>query len=197
MKRCLFGGSFDPVHLGHLHIAARAREACTLDQVVLLPCAQSPLKTASPVASDCERLDMLGIALAATPWASVDDTDLLLPPPSWSWRIAQAFRERFPDDELYWLMGADQWNDLERWGRWEYFADMVTFIVHHRQQELTARPGVRAVFVQGEHAASSSAIRRLLADGMPVPDGWMDPAVLSYALERGIYKKVTSHTSAE
>lgn len=187
MKRCLFGGSFDPVHLGHIQIAARAREACGLDQVLFLPCSQSPLKASPPVASDAQRLDMLAIALSDLVWAAVDDTDVLLPPPSWSWRIAELFRERFPCDGLFWLMGADQWNDLERWGRWEYLAGMVTFIVHHRRQELAVRPGVEAVFVEGEHPASSSQIRRLLGAGEAVPENWMDPCVLSYLQGINIY----------
>lgn len=187
-KRCLFGGSFDPVHQGHLEIAERARSVCGLDEVVFLPCACSPLKTVCPVADDRQRLSMLSLALEGLPWAVADDVDLVLPPPSWSWRIAELFAKRDPQDSLFWLMGVDQWNDLERWGRWEYLSELVTFIVHHRGEEITPRPAIKAIFVEGNHPASSSEIRTLLKRGEPIPDGWMNREVLDFIEKNGLYR---------
>ncbi len=159
MKICLFGGSFDPVHEGHLCIAERAVRECGLDEVRFLPCSRSPLKETAPGATDRQRLDMLELATARYPWAIVDPTDLQGPPPSWSWRLAEHFRHTRPDDELFWLMGTDQWKELEKWGRWEYLASLVTFLVHHRGELPRARPGVRAFFLDGHHPASASGIR--------------------------------------
>ncbi len=187
MKRCLFGGSFDPVHLGHLAIARRAVAGCGLDEMVFLPAARSPLKEANPAASDGQRLNMLELALHDVPWAVIDRTDLELPPPSWSWRVAEHFHSLYPGDGLFWLMGADQWNDLERWGRWGYLSELVTFIVHYRSEALAERKGVSAVFIEGEHPASSSEIRRRLATGQSVPAGWLDEKVLHYIEQERLY----------
>lgn len=181
MKRCLFGGSFDPVHMGHVAIAKKAREVCALDEVVFLPCAQSPLKEHSPVISDVRRVDMLTLALKGISWARMDSLDLELPPPSWSWRIAEHFSQKYPYDRIFWLMGTDQWNDLERWGRWRYLAGLVEFIVHSREGEAPlAREGVNAEFIHGDHPASSSEIRQRLGTGRSVPAGWLNDDVASY-----------------
>lgn len=188
VKRCLFGGSFDPVHQGHLEIAERARAVCGLDEVVFLPCACSPLKAASPVAEDGQRLEMLSLALADLPWAVVDHADLVLPPPSWSWRVAELFKSRYPEDSLFWLMGVDQWNDLERWGRWEYLSELVTFIVHHRGEAIQPRPAINAIFVEGHHPASSSEIRALLKQGGQIPEEWLNPEVLGFIERNELYR---------
>lgn len=184
LRVCLFGGSFDPVHEGHCSIARRAVRACGLDRVVFLPCAQSPLKTTPPLLSEAERLMLLELALADAPWAVVDGLDLTMPRPSWTWRLVQTWRNLHPEHELFWLMGSDQWADLPKWGRPDYLARHLRFIVHHRGSAPEPRPGIRAVFVEGEHPASSSAIRRLLAQKKPLPASWLHPAVARYLADR-------------
>lgn len=188
MKIGLFGGSFDPVHRGHLSVASAAVRACELDELVFLPCAQSPLKGHAPIASNEERLEMLRLATEAFPWACVDSLDMELPPPSWSWRVAELFRERHAGADLFWLMGADQWKELTKWGRWEYLAEMVTFIVHFRQGIVPpSRDGVKAVFLEGDHPASSTVIRKQFSHGEPIAEDWLDARVSKYLRERGIY----------
>lgn len=183
---CLFGGSFDPVHEGHCSIARRAVEACGLDRVVFLPCAQSPLKQTPPLLSDAERLMLLQLALADAPWAAIDELDLGMPRPSWTWRLVQAWKKLHPGQELFWLMGSDQWEELGNWGRPDYLARHLCFIVHHRGRAPEPKLGVRAVFIEGEHPASSSAIRSMLAEERTVPASWLHPAVARYlACRRG------------
>lgn len=184
MKIGLFGGSFDPVHEGHCCIAQRAVARCGLDRVVFLPCAQSPLKSAAPFLSDAERLMLLKLALGRYPWAEVDALDLSLPKPSWTWRLVDSWRRLHPGHELFWLMGSDQWDEFEQWGRPEYLARRLTFIVHHRGGAPAPRAGVRAVFVEGSHPASSSAVRAMLAAGEPIPSAWLHPAVARYLASR-------------
>lgn len=179
MKTCLFGGSFDPVHEGHIAIARRAYETCGLDEIVFLPCSQSPLKETSPFLSDSQRIDCLEKAVKDCPWARIDTLDLHMPRPSWSWRLIERWRELHPGHDLYWLMGTDQWEELEQWGRWQYIASMVTFIVHHRGTAPQPRPGVEALFIDGHHPASSSAIRESLTSTIPLPSGWLHPSVAS------------------
>ncbi len=182
MKTCLFGGSFDPVHGGHLLMAAEARQACALDKLVFLPASRSPFKMEScGLFSDEQRLELLRLAAAGLPWAEVSELDLRLPPPSWSWRVVEAWRQQHPQDELYWLMGTDQWEQLHRWARSEYLAEQLHFIVYARGEGEAARPqpreGVRASFIMGAHPASSSAIRAALTEGRPLPADWLPAAV--------------------
>ena len=179
MRTCLFGGSFDPVHAGHLAIAAAARLACGLGSVVFLPAARSPFKEeGSLLFSDAARLSMLRAAVRGLPWATVSELDMRLPAPSWSWRVVEAWRAAHPADELYWLLGTDQWELLHLWARPDYLAEHLTFIVYHRGAEPSPRPGVRAIFLPGPvHPASSSAIRAALLRGDSPPPAWLPPGV--------------------
>lgn len=182
MKICLFGGSFDPVHSGHLTIAEAAVRACDLDKVVFLPAAQSPFKQGKQhLFSDAQRIELLMLATTDLPYAEVCELDLQLPPPSWSWRLVEHYRRAEPDAELFWLLGTDQWQELHRWARVDYLAQELHFIVYHRGEEPQPRAGVRSTFIAGHHPAAATAIRRALADGAPIPDGWMPPAVEALA----------------
>ncbi len=177
MKVCLFGGSFDPVHSGHLLMAAEARRVCRLDKVVFLPAARSPFKVGSTALfSDEERLELLRFTVAGFPWAAVSELDLSMPAPSWSWRVVEAWKEQHPEDELYWLMGTDQWEQLHRWARYEYLVENLHFIVYPRGTMPQPREGVRVAFILGHHPASSSGIRELLLKEMALPEGWMPVA---------------------
>ncbi len=182
MKTCLFGGSFDPVHAGHLAIATAAYQQCGLDEVVFLPAACSPFKQdARCFFTDEQRLHMLHLATAELPWANVSELDLQLPPPSWSWRLVEHYLTTHPEAGLYWLMGTDQWEQLHRWARYDYLCQHLHFIVYHRGEAPQPRPGVRSSFIcTGMHPASSSRIRECLQTGTPLPAGWLPPAVESY-----------------
>ncbi len=188
MKVCLFGGSFDPVHGGHLLMATEAQRVCELDRVVFLPAARSPFKLESTALfSDEQRLELLHLATAGLPWAEVSELDLSLPAPSWSWRVVEAWKAQLPEDELYWLMGTDQWEQLHRWARYDYLTKNLHFIVYARGEGAAALPqpreGVRATLIQGHHPASSSELREALMKEEPLPEGWM-PAAAETAARR-------------
>ncbi len=177
-KVCLFGGSFDPVHSGHLLIAAEAQRVCGLNRVVFLPAARSPFKVESAgLFSDKQRVELLRLATAELPWAEVSELDLRLPPPSWSWRVVETWKKLHPQDKLYWLMGTDQWAQLHRWARYEYLTEQLHFIVYARETMPQPREGVRASFIQGHHPASSSLIRAALQEATPLPPSWLPDAV--------------------
>ena len=109
----LFGGTFDPVHKGHLAIAERAREEMNLDRVIFIPCRQSPHKEGRALANEDERIQMLELSLANQPWALVSEIEMQLPPPSYSWITAEAMSELYPRSRLFWLMGSDQWSTIQ------------------------------------------------------------------------------------
>ena len=181
---CLFGGTFDPIHLGHTHIAEAAVEAMRLDLVVFLPCKQSPHKTGQHHAEEHHRLNMCQLATEKTPWARVDDHDLTITP-SYSWITAEAMHTRFPDARLFWLMGTDQWQALPHWNRPEHLASLVEFIVFARGDEPKPRKGFRMHPISGSHPASATAIRN--SPSSPLHSSWLAPAVADYLHRHQLY----------
>ncbi len=177
MKVCLFGGSFDPIHSGHLLMAAEALRTCGLNKVVFLPAKCSPFKVESTALfSDEQRLQLLRLATHDQPWAEVSELDLTLPAPSWSWRVVEVWKELHPQDELYWLMGTEQWEQLHRWARYDYLVENLHFIVYARETMPQPREGVSSTFICGHHPASSSGLREALLKGEPLIEGWMPEA---------------------
>jgi nicotinate-nucleotide adenylyltransferase len=186
-RLCLFGGSFDPVHLGHIAIAHAAVEALSLDQVRFLPARISPHKQNQRPAPPAHRLAMLELATAGLPWAATDRFDLDAPEPSYSWRTALAMRERFPDARLFWLVGGDQWRDLPTWARPDILAGTLEFIVVARGAEIQPRAGWTAHAMPPAHPASASQIRASAAAGHLRAD-WLAPAVAHYIRKHHLYQ---------
>lgn len=182
----IFGGTFDPIHLGHLHLATVAREACGLDEVRFVPCQISPHKTATPPTAGEDRLAMLEIALAEIPWAVIDPIELQTPRLTYSFETAAAMAGKFPQARLFWIMGSDQWAALPRWKNPERLAELVEFIVLVRHEVPLPRPGYQLHIVQGEHPASGTEIRAAIASGKFPP--WLDPAVAQEITHRGLYQ---------
>ncbi len=185
---CLFGGTFDPVHEGHLAIARAATGAAGVARVLFVPCWQSPHKAGRPATPAAHRLRMLELALAGEPWAAVSDWELRRPEPSYSWQTAEHFQAGMPPGtSLSWLMGADQWAALDRWARPERLAELLTFVVFPRAGwEITPRPGFRHVVIDVVHPASATAIRADVAAGRA--PRWLPAPVASYVAEHGLYR---------
>ena len=181
----LFGGSFDPVHRGHLQVAETARNAHNLDLVLFIPCRQSPHKEDGPFATEEERLEMLRLAVEELPWATVSEIEMLLPPPSYSWVTAEAMREVYPQSRLFWLMGADQWAVIQSWSRPDHLANLVEFIVHDRGDPPEPLPGFRVHYIHGNHPASATAIRHAAPDQLQ--SAWLPPKVEQFIRSRGLY----------
>ncbi|BDS05052.1 putative nicotinate-nucleotide adenylyltransferase [Oceaniferula spumae] len=185
---CLFGGTFDPIHLGHSHIAAAAIRELTLDRLIFLPCRQSPHKTGKKHASSEHRLEMCRLATANLQHAEVDDFDLTAPEPCYSWRTVEHMRNRFPDARFFWLMGTDQWLALPRWNRVDHLASMVEFIVFTRGEKPAPREGYRMHSLSGDHPASATQLRQAVADqDLSLLDQWLHPDVLKYIQKNHLY----------
>jgi len=182
----LFGGTFDPIHLGHVEIARRARDLLELDEVRFLPCHTSPHKVGIVSALAADRLEMARLATGDLPWAVVDDFDLSRPPPSYSYETAEEMARRFPGARLFWLMGADQWRALPRWKEPERLANLVEFIVSARDGEPVPRAGWTMHFLKVTHPASATAIRQALLEGRSeLP--WLDPKVEDFIRRQRLY----------
>ena len=183
----LFGGTFDPVHDGHVFVAERAQGACQLDRVIFVPCWQSPHKPEQSAAAAEHRINMIELATADLAWVDVSDWEIQRPEPSVSWQTACHFREVYPDAKLYWLLGVDQWKVLETWSHPEVLAELLTFIVFGRDGDLPQpKDGFRHVFVPGMLEVSSTEIRATIDKGITPAN--IAPQVLEYAIEHGLYR---------
>ena len=187
-RRALYGGSFDPVHPAHVAVARAAVEQAGLEKVIFLPAAQSPLKDHGPQASGPHRVAMLHAAWVECPWAEVSDWELHRPGPSYSWQTVEHFRQQTTKDtDWFWLMGVDQWEQLERWQRWEHLAGLVTFLVFTRNGRVPQpRPGVQAVFLSGEFVGSSTAVRAACREGKAW-ESLVQPAVAAVIRRERLY----------
>lgn len=183
---CLFGGTFDPIHNGHTHIASAAQKAMQLDRVIFLPCKRSPHKMSQTLASEHQRLEMCKLATADLPWAKVDDYDLTAPEPSYSWRTAEIMKARFPHADLFWLMGSDQWDSLPKWSRHEHLSTLVEFIVFKRGHSPKKRKGMVMHAIEGDHPASATQIRESAASNQ-LKDSWLNTQVSRYIQNHQIY----------
>jgi nicotinate-nucleotide adenylyltransferase len=186
----VLGGTFDPVHRGHLAIARVALECGAADRVLFAPAARNPHKSQEPVASDSQRLAMLRLALGTDPRMVMWDWELTQAPPSYTWNSVDQLRREFPGCELSWIIGADQLPGLHRWHRIADLVQHLGFLVMARPgTELTIPPipGLRARCLPNPPLdIAASAIRAAVRSGMPV-DNWVEPAVIHYLTRYAVY----------
>lgn len=187
-KIALFGGTFDPVHLGHIRIAQQAKDVLGLDEIRFLPCRISPHKTDTRPADGANRCEMLRLATAGLPWAVIDDFELHQAGPSYSFETAEAMAQRFPDARLFWILGGDQWKSLPKWKHPERLARAVEFIVLARGEAPASREGCRLHIIPGEqHPASSTEIREAISHG-EIYHPWLDTHVAEWIIQNGLYQ---------
>ena len=123
MKVAIYGGSFDPVHFGHLWVAQHAAERLGLDEVIFVPAATSPLKPHGPVASDAQRLMMLRLAIGGSqPQDSgvrmtIDDAEIRRGGKSYTVDTVAQMRADRPDDQWFLLVGSDAFAAIRQWHR--------------------------------------------------------------------------------
>ncbi|TWU00902.1 nicotinate (nicotinamide) nucleotide adenylyltransferase [Stieleria varia] len=128
----IFGGSFDPVHLGHLWIAETAMERLQLDALHWIPVAQSPLKARNPLASDQQRLEMLALAVSGRDGWVVDDREIRREGVSYTVDTVEQLQAEMPDTDWYLIIGSDSLASMERWHEPEKLLRQVTLAVVQR-----------------------------------------------------------------
>jgi len=167
----LFGGSFDPVHLGHLLVAQAACEELELDRLFFIPAAQSPFKPESEPAPAALRLRMLRLALARKPNYQIDEQEIQRGGVSFTIDTVRDYARCFPGIELFYLIGADHVPTLPKWRNADELARLIQFIAIPRPGETPteAPPPFRLKQLGGwPLKLSSSQIRARVKAGQPI-----------------------------
>ncbi len=193
----LLGGTFDPVHIAHLHIAACVRHDLNLDEVRFIPAGAPPHKPGAPLTPGRDRLRMLEIATSAVEGFVVDPIDLETDGPSYTSELLARIRDQRPHDDLWFVIGGDSLAEFHTWHQPES-------ILAHARLAVAARPGwdIEAslasspvpglaqrvdVFSSVPVDISASEIRNRLNSGRPVD--WLLPEqVLNYARATDLYR---------
>lgn len=140
MRIGIYGGTFDPVHLGHLVLAETCRENCQLDRVILIPAGVPPHKQGRELTAGHIRADLLELAVAGYGEFSVDRSEIKRSGPSFTVQTLRALRQAHPDDELFFLMGADSLAEFHLWREPQEIATLAGLIVVNRGTQPPSSP---------------------------------------------------------
>lgn len=199
MKIGIFGGSFDPVHTGHLVLAEHVRDGAGLDRVILLPAYESPFKIGRSGADSGQRLEMTRLAAADNDHFEVSDLDVAKGMVSYTVDLMAELSAMYPDDRLYFIAGTDSFLGIEKWMGSEELLTRYGFVIGtrpgYRDEELAEhaermreRYGAEVITVNIPKVdISSTDIRRRCRDGRSikylVPD-----AVGGFIARNGLYR---------
>ncbi|MBU1568216.1 MAG: nicotinate-nucleotide adenylyltransferase [Proteobacteria bacterium] len=206
----LLGGTFNPVHFGHLQLAYAAMAECSLDQVIFIPSVQPPHKDEASIASFADRIAMLLIAGGNEKWFSCSTIEGKLPTPSYTIDTLRAISRSFPVEvELFFIIGSDAFLDLLSWKSYKEILRCVALIVAERQGYQadrlveflgTLKYSDKGSFWQGKDgcreiillqtmpdAYSSTAIRSKISKGIS-PDNEIPKGVIEYIKKHALYQ---------
>jgi nicotinate-nucleotide adenylyltransferase len=216
MRIALFGGTFNPIHLGHLQAALEVQAGFGLDRVVFVPAALPPHKRAGEVAPAEDRLKMIALAIAENSGFAVSEVELKRPGPSFTIDTVRHFRGALAaGDRLFLIVGLDAFLEIDSWRAWRELLALVPLIVITRPpagggreavgryiRETLSEDGTAAETPAGFEAPgiepiaffpvtaldiASSRIRRALAAGGPPARYLVPPEVWRYILAKGLY----------
>ena len=135
MKRIgIFGGSFNPIHCGHIALAQAVQKQCGMDEVWLMVSPQNPLKQQADLLDDNLRLELAQKALEGVEGVCASDYEFHLPKPSYTWNTLHQLSEDYPDCEFFLLIGGDNWAHFERWRQWKDILRNYDVIVYPRDE---------------------------------------------------------------
>lgn len=194
----IYGGTFDPIHYGHLAVAEDARVALGLGRVIVVPTARQPLKAHAQGAPPAHRLAMVRLACADNSAFTVDPLELERPPPSYTVDTVLALRQRLGlGAELWLILGADAARDLPRWHRAPELVGLAHLAIVGRPGAALHLPSLEAALpgVAGRYRLisgpnldiSSTELRRRLAAGLPVRYQ-LPESVRAYIATTGLYR---------
>ncbi len=197
MQTGILGGTFDPPHLGHLALAAAARDQLGLDRVLWVPAADPPHKQDLHISPVADRLAMVQAAIAGDPSYALSRVDVDRPGPHFTADTVALLGRQFPADEFLFVMGGDSLRDLPTWGRPEAIVAHTRLGVLRRPGDLVdldaleaVLPGVtdRVTFILAPSlTVSAHAIRARVRAGRSIA-GLVPPEVAEIIRQRGLYR---------
>lgn len=192
MKIGLMGGSFDPVHNGHLVAAKDAIKQHELDRLIMLPADHSPSKFPDGVTAAHHRIAMLRLAIEGEPQMEISDFEIAQGGASYTIGTVRHFRVQFPHDELFWVMGSDKVPSLDRWRAIEELGQLTEFISIERPGAVSrpqpATQGLKLHRCIGNAPdISSTEVRKLLKQGHSVVD-LLPPHIIAYIGQSKLYQ---------
>ena len=181
----IFGGSFNPIHKGHVALARQLLRRAQLDEVWFLVSPQNPLKPQSSLLDDNMRLEMALLALKDEPRLVASDYEFHLPRPSYTWNTLQHLSQDYPQHRFTLLIGADNWQLFSRWRNSRDILANYSVVIYPRDgypvDETTLPPNVRLVKTR-LYNMSSTLVRQLLAERKSVRR-YLHPKVIDFIKE--------------
>jgi len=195
MKIGVLGGTFDPIHLGHLEAAEASRECAGLDQVLLVPAGRPPHKREAHASAE-DRLQMTRLAVAQAPGLAVWDYEVRHPGPSYTVQTLRAFREERPGDDAFLILGWDAAKDIRSWRQPDEVLELARLVVVGRPGlDSPTAASLRAAGIEPRRVTlclistpdvAATRIRRLAAAGRSLA-GLVPEAVERHIREHGLY----------
>lgn len=157
----IFGGSFNPIHNGHISLARQLREKAGLDEVWLMVSPQNPLKQSADLLDDSIRMEMARLALEGVEGIVASDYEMHLPKPSYTWNTLQGLSRDYPDREFVLLMGGDNWALFDRWYHAEDIKNNYEIAVYTRTPGETGFIDISSTEIR-QRIKAGKGIRRLV-----------------------------------
>lgn len=196
MKIGLFGGTFDPIHTGHVDMIRQVCEHMPLDKVIFIPAYIPPHKNKT-ITPYHHRMAMVKLALQHDSMFEISDYESKTSKPSYTFHTLSYFKENYPNDEFFYIMGVDSFNNIESWYKWNELLGLSNFIIIDRKdyplaiskttrKELDKSPYTVYHLPLKTIPISSTLIRQQLKD-RKLMSNTLEDEVYSYILENNLY----------
>ena len=197
----IMGGTFDPIHNGHLQLGRQAKEEYALDQVWFMPSGQPPHKKDHKITDAKIRLEMVRLALEGQDVLMLSDFELRRPGNTYTAQTLSLLREEYPEDQFYFIIGADSLYDIEKWYHPEAVMAQAVLLVASRDWDkkhptlegqishLSEKYGAKINILHCSKVhVSSEEIRRMVSQGKPL-EGLLPERVVEYVKQHHLYEQ--------
>lgn len=200
MKTGVFGGTFNPVHKGHIMLAEYCMDSVGLDRIIMIPTAVPPHKISNNLASENDRLNMCKLACRGKENFFVSDIEIKRQGKSYTYETLTQLKEIYPDDHLYTIMGADMFLTLDRWKNPEIIFEKSSIITIPRDEEnkhelenfynkVLKAMGASSVILPNPVMSVSSTFIRDNLDNFNLISDMLDKGVYDYIIKNNLYRK--------